>query len=102
MIVRWKNTEHCFEVYSILWVDNRVQFYLFPKNHSGLTAFGDDEVDVVDPAIGSEFEFVQFPSGHSGLVHRHMLQDALFDRLIEHDQDAVREFYSLVANKTDH
>jgi hypothetical protein len=98
MIVRWKDSEHCFEVYAVLSIDRQFQFYVFPHNYCGLTAFSEDEVDVVDPTIGHNFQFVRMPTGHSGFVHLELLKNALFDRLVDHDPEAVNQFFSLVGD----
>jgi hypothetical protein len=90
MIIRCKKSELNYEVYTMYWVRDRVHFYCFPKGSRGFSAYTEDEVDVVDSSIEG-FAFTRFASGATGIAHRLVLTEGLFDRLLDHDHEAYAQ-----------
>jgi len=99
MKIKDKKTSNIFTVYGIYWQDNKTYFYCFPKNSVGLTSYREDDVEIIDPTIDTDFEYVITYQDTGGIFHRHLLTDKLMDELLEHDPVAYKKFVSLIGNE---
>ena len=99
MRIREKRYGHIFEVFVVYWVREQTYYLAFPRRSTGLSAFLDSEVEVVDPNIGADFISWTFLNGIQGIAHRHLIQHDLLDSLVEHDPEAYSKFLSLLGRE---
>jgi len=93
-----KDTEFEREVYALYWSDfqGKSERYhcIIPadENYPGFISVPETECEVVDESIRN-FVIVKTASGSDMLVHPILKREhGLFDRLIDHDPDAMAEF----------
>lgn len=91
-----KTSGHSFTVYGIYWSGGKTFFCYFPAHSGGLSIFSEDEIQITDRNIESEFEYMRTDERISGLFHKHLLGDRLMDDLLEHDPAAYKKFVSLI------
>jgi len=96
MKVRTKSG-HVFNVYAVWWKGDKTYFALFPKQTVGLTAFGKEDVEIVDPALGPDFVFAS--PGLNGFYHQYLIEHKLLDPLFDHDAEAYKKFASLLGRE---
>lgn len=98
MKITEKTSGHSFSVYGIYWCGGKTFFYCFPAHSGGLSSFSEDEVQITDRTIESDFEYVRTDERISGIFHKHLLGERLMDDLLEHDPAAYKKFVSLLGN----
>jgi hypothetical protein len=94
MKVRERVSGEIFSVYGIYWHEDKTYFYCFPKKSTGLSSYSEDEVDIVEPALGHEFQYAVL--NVHGIFHKHLIGEQLLDALLEHDPVAYKKFVSLI------
>jgi hypothetical protein len=99
MKIKELTSGQCFTVYGVYWHDNKTYFYCFPKNSVGISSFSEDEIQIIDRTIDSDFEYVRTDERTSGFFHGHLLEGQLMDRLLEHDPVAYTKFVSLIGKE---
>jgi len=99
MNIKEKVSGGVFTVYGIYWHNNKTYFYAFPKNSMGISSFGEEEVEIIDRAIGSDFEYLPTDGYIAGIFHKYLLAEALMDDLLEHDPDAYKKFVTLLGKE---
>ncbi|WP_048441816.1 hypothetical protein [Caenimonas sp. SL110] len=99
MKIREKISNLTFDVYGIYWHADKAYFYCFPRKSTGLSSYSEEEVEVFDARIDDDFVFVTMAQGASGILHRHLVADALLDQLLEHDPEAYAKFKSLIGRE---
>lgn len=80
------------EVYAIYWVNGvRYQLIVPYSDYIGLITVNESKCEVTDPSVDG---FILTKSGNGGdmLVHWAAEKDALLDRMIDHDPEAMEEF----------
>jgi hypothetical protein len=99
MKIRENTSEQIFIVYGVYWHGNKTYFYCFPRNSVGISSFDEDEIEIVDRTIDSDFEYVRTDERISGIFHKSLLKDQLMDGLLEHDPTAYNKFVSLIGKE---
>jgi len=94
-----KTSGHTFKVYGIYWSGGKTFFYCFPVRSGGLSSFSEEEIQIIDRTIESDFEYMRTDDGMSGLFHKHLLGERLMDDLLEHDPEAYKKFVSLIGRE---
>lgn len=99
MIVKEKKYSSLLNVYGIYWHNDKTYFYCFPKGSFGLSSYGEDEVDIVDRVIESDFVYVNLTHGMHGVFNKKLIDNNLLDQLIDHDRDAYEKFCYLLGKE---
>ncbi len=99
MKVREKTSNQIFTVYGIYWCGGKTFFYCFPRNTFGLSSYGEDEVDVLDSAIETDFVYLRTNEQTFGVFNRHLLEGQLLDLLLEHDPEAYKQFSCVIGKE---
>lgn len=97
MKIRLKQYPVELTVYAIYWrQDSPTIFSGFPEGSYGLTGFQQEQFEILDPTIDSDFVFRVTGNGMNGIFHKHVLTDNLLDDLVDHDQAAYEKFSALL------
>jgi hypothetical protein len=91
-----KASGQILNVYGMYWHQGKTYFYCFPKNSTGISSYGEEELTVVDPTINTDFEYRILDNGIAGVFHRQLLAENLLDDLLEHDPEAFKKFMVLI------
>lgn len=84
--------ERVVEVYAIYWFDEVRHHLVIPyKEFGGLMVVTEENCDVIDPSIDG-FVLIKSGSGRDMFIHWATEKDALLDRMIDHDPEAMEEF----------
>ena len=86
-----------FNVYAVYWKDAKTYFAYFPKKTTGLPVFGEEDVEIVDNALGPDF--VYWDKALHGFYHRYLIEHKLLEPLFEHDGEAYKKFASLLGRE---
>jgi hypothetical protein len=85
-------------VFGIYWDRGKICFYCVPAKTTGLSVYGQDEVEVADPELGPDFRYVICSDGLPALFHHVLTQGDTLEGLLEHDPAVFEEFRKLVAD----
>ena len=98
MIIRSRKYGHESSAYCIYWLNDKAHMFHF-GSCQGLVAVTENDLEITDPAIGHDFEFVTFANGATGIAHKYLIANNLLDRLIEHEKDAFEIFAKLLGKQ---
>ena len=83
-------------VYAFYWLEGKLYFMCSPEGYEGLIVYSDSEVEITDGCLGNDMILVEVGSGDKIIVHKHLCQNNLMDRLSEYEPEAYKEFVSLL------
>ncbi len=96
MKIRERVSGQLFTVFGFYWSGNKCYFCCFPRNAGGLSSYAENEVEIVESSIDSDFEFKRVSEGMSGVFHRLLLIENHLEELFDHDPEAYRRFSALL------
>ncbi len=99
MKITEKISGQSFTVYAIYWARDKTYFYYFPARSGGLSSIAEDEMEITDPTIGNDFEYVRTGEIFSGFFHKYLIREKLLDDLLDHDPVAYKKFVSLLGRE---
>jgi hypothetical protein len=99
MKITEKISGRSFTVYAIYWSIDKTYFLYFPARSGGLSSIAEDEMEINDPSIDNDFEYVRTDERISGFFHKHLLGENLMDDLLDHDPVAYKKFVSLIGKE---
>lgn len=85
-------------VYGVYWSGERTYFCCFPRESKGMSSYAEDEVEVVDFDLGSDFAFAVMANGIRGVFNKGLLQDGLLDGLLEFDPESYSRFAEVLGH----
>ncbi len=99
MKVRERLSGVVFDVYGIHWLGGKTYFSCFAKQSFGLTAYKEEEVEIVEKSLGKDFVFFGAGERVKGVFHKYLIEARLLDDLYEHDPEAYSKFVALLGHE---
>jgi hypothetical protein len=96
MQVREKSAMNAVDVYGVYWAEyqgkiQRFHLVIPEKGYPGFLSLPEAECELVDSNV-TGFVLVKNARGSDTLIHPVLQEEALLDRLIDHDADAMEYF----------
>ena len=92
MKIKELTRNYAVEVYAIYWLDNVRYHLIIPyMGYGGLITVNESKCEVLDPSVDG-FILTKSGSGSDMFIHWATEKDALLDRMIDHDPQAMEEF----------
>ena len=84
--------DEIINVFAIYWYSNgKTSCYGLPRNHGALRAYDFSELEIIDPKLSGRYTF-HSNSSFKGLFHHALVEESLFNDLLEYDKDAYKRF----------
>ena len=100
MQVRENSSGNVVQVYGFYWAEyhgetQRFHLVIPEKGYPGFLTLSETECELVDPSL-TGFVLVKNARGDDSLLHSVLQEEALLDRLIDHDAEAMEHFLALL------
>ncbi len=100
MLIKSLDHKTIVEVFAIYWVDGIRHHLVIPyPTYEGLFVITEKKSEIVDPSIDG-FILRKSGSGRDILIHWATDKDDLLDKLIDHDEDAMKELERRLREET--
>lgn len=85
------------DVYGFYFLDSIIHFLVSPSKYFGITVYNIYEIEMVDPTVGGDIAVTnKYTQSYSLFLHREIINEDLYEKLIELDPVAYDEFMVLI------
>lgn len=79
-------------VYTVYWVNGKRYFLASPKNHKGLIAYSEENVEIVNNHLSEDMILTKSSGGAEMILHSSLEQDNFIEKLLDDGQGNYAEF----------